>query len=323
MRPAVYLSRRVPGRIVDELGLSFELDVYDAEQPPTRAELLGAVAGRDGLCTMLTDRVDDELLDAAGSGLRVIANFAVGVDNVDIGACTRRGVLVTNTPDVLTYATAELTITLVLSLLRRTTEGDRLIRRYGSWIWSPTFMLGSSLEGKLLGIVGLGRIGSETARLADAFRMRVAYTSPRGPKDGVPWQFLSFEELLATADVVSLHCPLTAQTQHLVGADELRLMRGDAYLVNTTRGLVVDEAALADALARGEIAGAALDVFEREPVVHEALLDLENAVLVPHLGSATLETREAMGMLCVTALRAALLEGRCPPNAVNPGAWTA
>jgi lactate dehydrogenase-like 2-hydroxyacid dehydrogenase len=184
-------------------------------------------------------------------------------------------------------------------------------------------MLGAGLEGKLLGIVGLGRIGAEVARLAEAFRMRVAYAGRSDPKRGVPWEHLPFDELLARADVVSLHCPLTPETYHLIGADELRSMRRDAYLVNTTRGPVVDEPALAEAVARGEIAGAALDVFEREPDVHEALLDLENVVLAPHLGSATLETREAMGLLCFSALRAGLLEGRCPDNAVNPEAWPA
>jgi lactate dehydrogenase-like 2-hydroxyacid dehydrogenase len=179
-------------------------------------------------------------------------------------------------------------------------------------------MLGSSLEGKLLGIVGLGRIGSEVARLGEAFRMHVAYTRPSGPKEEAPWQFVSLEELLATADVVTLHCPLTPETHHLIGPDELRAMRSEGILVNTTRGPVVDEAALVAALRSGEIAGAALDVFEREPDVHLGLLELENVVLAPHLGSATEETREAMGMLCVSALAAVLLEGRCPENALNP-----
>jgi glyoxylate reductase len=269
---------------------------------------------------MLTEEVDDELLDAAGPQLRVVANNAVGSNNIDVAACTRRGVLVANTPDVLTFATAELTLTLLLDLVRRVTEGDRLIRSRGTWSWSPTFMLGTSLEGRLLGIVGLGRIGSEVARLADAFRMRVAYTRPSGAKEGATWPYVPFGELLATADVVTLHCPLTPETHHLIGPDELRSTRRDAVLVNTTRGPVVDETALVDALRAGEIAGAALDVFEREPEVHPGLLDLENVVLAPHLGSATEETREAMGMLCVSALAAVLLDGRCPDNALNPEA---
>jgi glyoxylate reductase len=317
----VLLSRRIPGRVLAELERLFDLEVLDLDRPAERAELLAAAAGREGLCTMLSDRVDGELLDAAGPELRVVANFAVGFDNVDVAACTDRGVLVANTPDVLTIATAEMTFALILDVTRRVAEGDRLIRREGSWIWSPTFMLGAGLEGKLLGIVGLGRIGAEVARLGDAFGMRVAYTGRDGPKEGAAWPHVGLDELLATADVVSLHCPLTPETRHLIGAAELRRMRREAFLVNTTRGPVVDEAALADVLAAGEIAGAALDVFEREPLVHEALLSLENVVLVPHLGSATLETREAMGMLCVEALRAVLLEDRCPPNALNPAVW--
>jgi glyoxylate reductase len=319
--PSVFVSRRVPDPVLAELGRLFALELYDAEHPAPRDEVLASVRGKDGVVTMLTDRVDDELLDAAGKGLRVVANFAVGFDNVDVAACTARGVVVANTPGVLTFATAELTMTLLLSLVRRVSEGDRYVRRLGSWIWSPTFMLGTSLEGKLLGVVGLGRIGGEVARLAEAFRMRVAYTSRNGPRPGVAFEFMPFEELLARADVVSLHCPLTPETRHLIGASELRLMKRDAVLVNTTRGPVVDEAALADALARGEIAGAALDVFEHEPEIHEALLGLENVVLAPHLGSATIETRTAMGMLCVSALHAALVDGRCPDNAVNPEAW--
>jgi len=316
----VFLSRRVPGRVREELGALFELSARDSDLPPTREELLDGVAGKDGICTMLSDRVDDELLDSAGPALRIVANFAVGYDNADVAACTRRGVLLSNTPDVLTEATAELTLSLLLGLVRRATEGDRLLRTGSGWIWSPTFMLGSGLRGKLLGIVGLGRIGSEVARLAQSFGMRVAYTSRSGPADG-PYEWLPFDELLSRADVVSLHCPLTPETRHLIGRDELRLMRSDAYLVNTTRGPVVDEEALAEALAAGVIAGAALDVFEREPEVLPGLLGLENVVLAPHLGSATVETREAMGMLCASALRSVLVENRCPANAVNPEAW--
>ena len=318
---SVYLSRRVPGLVVGELERLFDLSLRDEERPPARAELLAGVAGSDGVCAMLSDRVDDELLDAAGPQLRIVANFAVGYDNVDLSACTRRGVLVSNTPGVLTEATAELTIALLLDLARRVTEGDRMLRRAQGWVWSPTFMLGTGLRGKLLGIVGLGRIGLEVARLAEAFGMRVAYTSRAGPKEGAAYDFRRFEELVRTANVVSLHCPLTPETRHLIGRRELQAMRRDAFLVNTTRGPVVDETALVEALQAGEIAGAALDVFEREPEVHPGLLELENAVLAPHLGSATHETREAMGMLCVSALRAVLVEGRCPENALNPEAW--
>jgi len=320
--PSVHLARRIMPRVVAELEASFDLTVYDSETPPARRELLAASHGRSGLVVMPGDAVDGELLDAAGPQLRVVANHAVGYDNVDLEAATDRGVVVTNTPGVLTRATAELTMTLILDLLRRVTEGDRFLRRGTPWVWSPTFMLGSGLAGRTLGIVGLGRIGSDVARLAEAFEMRVVYAGRRAV-DGVAYERLELDDLLGRADVVSLHCPLSPETHHLIGAAALRTMRRDAVLVNTTRGPVVDEAALVDALREGEIAGAALDVYEREPEVHPGLLELENVVLAPHFGSATAETREAMGMLCVEGLRAVLLEGRCPANALNPSAFEA
>ena len=262
--------------------------------------------------TMPADRIDDALLDAAGPQLRVVANFAVGYDNVDLEAVTRRGVIVSNTPAVLTEATAEMAIALMLALLRRVAEGDRLIRRRESWIWGPNMMLGRGLATLVLGLVGYGRIGQAVGRLARAHGMDVVYSSRSG---GIP-----LAELLAAADVVSLHLPLNAETRHLIDATALATMKPTAVLVNTSRGPIVDEAALAEALAGGRIAGAALDVFEREPEVTAGLLELENVVLVPHLGSATHETREAMGMLCLEALRAVLLEDRVPPNALNPEA---
>jgi glyoxylate reductase len=312
MAPRVFATRRFPARVRDELERSFELDVHDSEWPPSREDLLARAAGRDGLMTMLTDRIDDELLDAAGPQLRVVANFAVGYDTVDVPACTRRGVLVSNTPDVLTQATAELTIALLLALVRRVAEGDRLVRRREDWIWAPNMMLGRGLAGRTLGLVGHGRIGQAVERLAEAHGMEVIFASRSG---GLP-----LDELLARADAVSLHLPLGDETRHLINEHALGLMRPTAVLVNTSRGPIVDEAALARALADKRIAGAALDVFEREPEVTEELLALENVVLTPHLGSATLETREAMGMLCVQALRAVLLENRVPENALNPEA---
>jgi glyoxylate reductase len=308
-------------RVVHELESSFELELHDSEWPPARAEVLARSAGKDGLLVMTNDAIDEEMLEAAGPQLRVVANHAVGVDNVDLDAATRRGVIVANTPDVLTAATAELTIALMLSLLRRVSEGDRFLRSRRPWIWSPTFMLGSGLAGRTLGVVGLGRIGGEVARLATAFGMNVVYTS-RTAK-ACEYECVELEQLLQRADVVSLHCPLTDETGHLIGARELKTMRRSAVLVNTTRGPVVDEEALVQALREREIAGAALDVYEREPEVHPGLLELENVVVTPHLGSGTQEAREAMGMLCVEALRAVLLEGRPPANALNPGALRA
>jgi glyoxylate reductase len=293
----------------EELERSFALDVHDSLWPPSREELLARAAGQDGLMLMLTDRVDDELLDAAGPQLQIVADYAVGIDNVDLDACRRRGVVVSNTPDVLTETTAELTIAILLALLRRIAEGDRLIRRGEEWIWAPNLMLGRGLPSLVLGLVGHGRIGQAVERLAHAHGMQVIHHTR---STGIP-----LEELLRSADVVSLHLPLTDDSRRLIGAAALARMKPTAVLVNVSRGPIVDEEALVAALVDGRIAGAALDVFEREPEVHPGLLGLENVVLVPHLGSATQETREAMGMLCVEALRAVLIDGRVPVNAVQ------
>jgi glyoxylate reductase len=291
--PRVHVTAPVLAEIDAALREHFELvDV------PERAE---------GILSLLTTTVDAALLDRAGPQLKVVANYAVGVNNIDLGAAAARGVLVANTPDVLTRTTAELTVGLMLALLRRIAEGDRFVRRGGEWEFSLEFMLGSSLDGREVLIVGPGRIGRATGRLVGAFGASVRYASRSDDLHG----------LLADADVVSLHVPLTGETRHLVGPAELAAMRSTAVLVNTTRGPVVDERALVEALRAGTIAGAALDVFEREPDVEEGLLTLENVVLTPHLGSATRETRVAMGMLCVDALRAVLLEGRQPPNVVG------
>jgi glyoxylate reductase len=317
--PRIYVARRVLPRVLAELRRSFEVAGHEEDWPPSRDEVLERSRGCDGLLTTPSEKVDDELFVAAGPQLRVVANQAVGFDNVDLEAATRHGVLISNTPGVLTRATAELTLTLILDLLRRVSEGDRLIRARTPWILGPDFMLGSSLVGKMLGIVGLGRIGLDVARLAQAFDMSIVHAGG-SPKDDEPYPRLPLEELLGSVDVVSLHCPLTPQTRHLIGPAELGLMRPEAILVNTTRGPVVDEDALVSALEGGAIAGAALDVYEREPEVHPGLLGLSNVVLAPHLGSATTEAREAMGMLCVDALRAVLLEGKAPVNALNPEA---
>ena len=295
MPPVVAVTRRVVPSVRDELGRRFDLRIHDSETPPARDELLALVAGADGLLTMLTDAVDAELLDAAGPQLRVVANHATGHDNVDLEAARERGVAVTTTPGVLERATAEHTIALLLALTRRVAEGDRFLRRREPWTWAPTFMLGHGLAGRTLGL-------------------EVVYTA-RTPRD-VPYPRLPLGELLARADAVSVHVPLAVDTRGLIGAGELGLRRCDAVLVNTARGPIVDEAALAEALCAGEIAGAALDVFEHEPAVHTGLLELENVVLTPHTASATLEAREAMGRLCVEALTAVLLENRLPDTAV-------
>jgi lactate dehydrogenase-like 2-hydroxyacid dehydrogenase len=292
-RPRIHVTAQVPAEVDEALRRDFET----SDSPE----------GVDGIVAMLTTRVDGAYLDRAGPQLRVVANYAVGVNNVDLAAAAERNVVVANTPDVLTRATAELAVGLMLALLRRIAEGDRFVRGRKEWLFSLEFMLGASLQGKQLLVVGPGRIGRETAMLAEALGARPTFA---GRDDDLL-------ALLAGADIVSLHVPLAPETRHLVDADALRAMSRSAVLVNTARGPIVDEQALVDALRAGEIAGAALDVFEREPEVEEGLLALENVVLTPHLGSATRDTRVAMGMLCVDALRAVLLEGRRPANAVG------
>jgi glyoxylate reductase len=292
MRPTVHVTTSIPDRVEAALAADFEL--------------VARPEGVDGLVATPAERVDAEFLDRVGPQLRIVALYAVGIDNVDLAAARERGVVVTNTPGVLTAATAEMTIALLLALVRRVAEGDRLVRRRDPWRLAPTFMLGSGLDGKTLGIVGYGRIGREVGRLAESFRMHVIHT-----------RRTVLEDLLAAADVVSLHVPLTDETRHLIDAAALRRLKPSAVLVNTSRGPVVDEAALVAALEAGELAGAALDVFEREPDVHPGLLDRDDVVLAPHLGSATVEAREGMGMLVVDALRAVLLEDREPGNVVR------
>ena len=283
-------------------------------------ELHAAVAGADAIVTMLHDRVDAALLDAAGPQLQVVANVAVGYDNVDVPACTERGVRFTNTPGVLTDATADIAFALILMATRRLGEGERLIRTGAPWSFNMFFLLGTSVQGKTLGIVGLGQIGTATARRARAFGMEVVYSGRRAADAAVEQELgarrVDLDELLAISDVVSLHCPLTDQTRHLIDGARLRQMKPTAYLVNTTRGPVVDEGALAEALRDGVIAGAGLDVFEKEPEVHPGLLELENVTLIPHLGSATIETRTAMAVLAARNA-IAVLDGVDPPTPVN------
>jgi glyoxylate reductase len=284
---------------------------------------LDRVAGKAGVVAMLTDRVDAELLDRAGPGLRAVANYAVGHDNLDLEACTARRVLATNTPDVVTEATADLAWALLLAAARRVAEGDRFLRARRPWIWGPEFLLGFEVHGKTLGVVGLGRIGRAVARRAAGFAMPVLYTARRRLPAaeeaalGVAWREL--DELLAEADFVSIHTGLSPATRHLIGPERLAAMKPTAVLVNTARGPVVDEAALAAALRAGRPGAAGLDVFEREPEVHPDLLGLDNVTVLPHLGTATFETRVAMGMTAAGNLLAAL-EGRRPPNLLNPEA---
>jgi glyoxylate reductase len=293
------VTNRVPESALEMLRGAGEVRSDDRREAIPRPDLLALVAGAGAVLTLLHDRVDDELLEAAGPGLRCVANVAVGYDNVDLAAAERRGVTVTNTPGVLDDATADLAMALILAATRRLAEGDRLVRSGTPWSWGMGFMLGSSLRGKRLGIVGLGGIGSRVAERARAFGMEIAYHSrrPSPAAAGLAAERLPLADLLASADVLSLHCPLTPETHHLVDAEALAAMKPTAVLVNAARGPIVDEAALARALAGGGIAAAGLDVFEREPAVEPGLLRLDNVVLTPHLGSATVETRTAMAEL--------------------------
>ena len=308
LKPRVFVTSRLPSAALEPLWTSCDVDYRDDSEPCSREELLRRVRAADGLICLLTDTIDREVI-AAGEKLRVIADVAVGYNNVDVAAARERGIVVTNTPDVLTDATADLTLGLMLGIMRRLVEGDRLIRRNGWTGFRFTFMLGADPRGKQLGILGLGRIGQAVARRAVPFGMSIAYVpSPRAAKQpgGAPRKFegfeatpMGFDELIATSDVVSIHVPLNDGTRHLIDQRALARMKRSAYLVNVSRGPVVDEEALAWALREGVISGAALDVFEHEPTVHPDLLTLENVMLVPHLGSATRETRTAMAGLAV------------------------
>lgn len=308
MSPSVLLMRRIPSAVLAQLESCCHVELYDGPTPVTEGELTRRVAGKRALVSVLTDPVSAAVLDA-GADLRVVANIAVGYDNIDVVHARRRGVVVTNTPDVLTAAVAEFTWALILALARRVGEGDRLVRR-GHWKgWALDFMLGTELAGKQLGIIGRGRIGRAVAAKASAFGMQVAFAARAGRPGAADER--SLDELLLSSDVVSIHAPLTAETRHLIDRRALARMKRSALLVNTARGPIVDEEALAWALKERLIAGAALDVYEREPAIHAPLLGLENVLLAPHLGSATRETRTAMAELAVRNVVAVL--GGDPP----------
>lgn len=299
MKPSILITRRLPSSVVSRLEAECEVDLWESREAIPREELLGRVQGKRAIVCLLTDTIDQALLDAAGPSLAIVANVAVGYNNIDVEACRARGVVATNTPDVLTNACADFTWGLILAVTRRLGEGERVVRA-GLWKgWGLDYMLGMELRGKQLGLVGMGRIGRAVAQKAPAFGMTVAcHSRSARPLPGV--EAMPLDRLLATSDVVSLHCPLTPETTHLVDQKALVKMKRTAYLVNTSRGPVVDEDALAWALAEHRIAGAALDVYEQEPLVHHRLLTLENVLLIPHLASATTETRTAMADLAAS-----------------------
>lgn len=309
-RPAVLITRVVPDSVIARLASACEIDLYLGTVAIPKDELKRRLTDKQALMCLLTDRIDAEVLDA-GPGLRVVANIAVGYDNIDGSAARDRGIVVTNTPDVLTEATADLTWGLVLAVMRRIPEGERLLRR-GEWKgWALDFLLGSDLRHKQLGIVGFGRIGRAVAARAAGFGMRVVYTTldadaPAPAPEYAGYARVTFDEVLATSDVISLHVPLTPETRRLINRRTLARMKRGAYLINTSRGSVVDEDALVLALRDGAIGGAALDVYEGEPAVHAGLLAFENVVLAPHIGSATVETRTAMADLAARNVMAVL-----------------
>jgi len=317
MSEKVLVSREIPSAGLRVLE-GFDVAVL-SEGPPTREELLKASRGAAGILSTVTEKVDAELMDAAGEGLKVIANMAVGYDNIDVEAATERGVVVTNTPEVLNETTADTAFMLLLAAARRLGEAERLLRSGGWDAWGPKQLTGPDVWGKRLGVIGFGRIGEALTRRARGFDMDLIYNDQYRNEEAereLGARYLELDGLLRTSDFVSIHTPLTPKTTHLIGAKELERMKPEAVLVNTSRGPVVDESALADALVEGRIFAAGLDVYENEPEIHPKLLELENVVLAPHIGSASIETRDKMAVLAAENL-AAVLRGEEPKTPVN------
>jgi glyoxylate reductase len=317
-RPTLYLSRLLPDPVMAIARERFQLVQEPIDALPTPSALREGFCQADAAIVTLGDRIDAETIHAAAR-LKILANYAVGYNNIDLAAAQQRGLIVTNTPNVLTDATADLTWALLLATARHIVEGDSLVRS-GKWNgWSPLQLLGAEVSGKTLGIIGMGRIGQAVAQRAAGFRMPVRYHARQPiatlslPRE---WEFRSLQDLLGEADVVTIHAPLTSATHHLIGAREMGWMKPTAFLINTARGPIVDEGALVDALNAGTIAGAGLDVYEQEPALHPALAQLKQVVLLPHLGSATLYARVQMGLVCLENIRA-VLEGRPAPNRVH------
>ena len=320
MRPKVLVTREIPERGLSKIREFFEVDLWTDEAPPPKDVILERIRDKDALVSLLTDPIDEEVFDAAPK-LRIVSQYAVGYDNIKVEEATKRGVYVTNTPGVLTETVADFTFALMLAVARRVVEADRYVRE-GKWKvgWHPLMMVGTDVYGATLGIVGLGRIGSAVARRAKGFNMRVIYYDVVRREDlekelGI--EYVSLDKLLEESDYVSLHTPLTPQTYHLIGEEQLKKMKKTAFLINTARGKVVDQKALYKALKEGWIAGAGLDVFEQEPISpDDPLLELDNVVLAPHAASASYETRSRMAEMVADNL-IAFLKGEVPPNLVN------
>ena len=322
-KPKVFISREIPSKAIEEIAEAYEVDVWKKMQPPPIEVYKEKIKDVDALVTLLSDKIDAHLLSYAKK-LRIIAQYAVGFDNIDLNECTKKGIYVTNTPGVLSESVADLTMGLILAIARRIVEGDKFIRN-GEWeklgvAWHPNLLVGMDLKGKTIGIVGMGSIGYEVAKRAKAFGMNIVYYSRRRKENiekELNAKFLELHELLKVSDIVSLHTPLTKATYHLIGEEELKKMKSTAYLINTARGAVVDERALYKALKEKWIAGAALDVFPKEPYPKDSdLLKLDNIVVTPHIGSAGKETREKMGLLVAKNLIEFAM-GKVPPNLVN------
>lgn len=316
-RPTLFITRLLPQPVMEAIPSHYQVLAPSIDQASTEAELRRGFSEADAVVCTLADRIDASLLSSATT-LKIVANYAVGYNNIDLSAAAQRDIVVTNTPDVLTDATADLTWALLLAVARRVAEADAWIRT-GTWAgWTPTQILGADITGKTLGIVGMGRIGQAVARRATGFGMSVLYAGRHAVSNppGVSWTWQPLDTVLTHSDYLSLHVPLTDSTRHLIGQPELARMKPTAFLINTARGPVIDESALLSALQARTIAGAGLDVYEHEPSVPPALRSLPNVVLLPHLGSATLETRVRMGRICLDNI-AAVLEGRSAPNRVN------
>ncbi len=317
-RPTLYLSRLLPDPVMAIVRERFQLVQEPLDALPAPSALREGLCQADAAIVTLGDKIGTETIHAA-TRLKILANYAVGYNNIDLATAQARGLIVTNTPDVLTDATADLTWALILATARRIVEGDALVRS-GRWTgWGPTQLLGTEVSGKILGIIGMGRIGQAVAQRAVGFRMQVHYhtrqlmTTAPLPHE---WEYRSLQDLLGEADIMTIHVPLTPNTHHLIGARELAWMKPTAFVINTARGPIVDEGALVKALKTGIIAGAGLDVYEQEPAIHPALAELKQVVLLPHLGSATLQARVQMGLVCLRNIEA-VLEGRSAPNQVT------
>jgi len=320
MNEKVLITRQIPVEAIRLLEEKYDLHVHAEPRPMSSEELTAGLQGASALLCMLHDRVNGALLDRA-PGLKVVANMAVGVDNIDLEACTGRGVMVTNTPGVLTEATADFTFALLLAVARRVVEADRFVREGRFIHWDPLLLLGGDLHGKTIGIVGLGRIGRAVARRAQGFGMRLLYHNRRPLSEAEEIEigaiYLPLNDLIRQADFLTLHLPYSPVVRHLINRERLDLMKPTAYLVNTARGLLVDEVALTDCLRKGRIAGAALDVYENEPQLSPGLEELNNVVLAPHLGSASLASRQKMAVIAATSIEEAL-QGQKPCYLVNP-----